>query len=152
MSTPSAHIAYPPRAHTTNKDVEVVSKQPQPVTVMSASRPPKAAQSEASRLRGGCIPCPVSFLCAVPPASNAQAGWGLLLHCPAAMLLLLIAMNMTVVTVRARRRRSGVPSSIRNSDTIARWMMSDGHPLPSRRGRFHFRTVPCSCTNTCRVQ
>ncbi|PBK75225.1 hypothetical protein ARMSODRAFT_511484 [Armillaria solidipes] len=51
-------ITYPPRAHThTSSKAAVVSDQPAPVQGMVVE---KKKEQEPMRLRGGCIPCPVS--------------------------------------------------------------------------------------------
>ncbi|KDQ30327.1 hypothetical protein PLEOSDRAFT_1070073 [Pleurotus ostreatus PC15] len=55
--------AYPPAAHASMKDTDsarVVAAQPGAGPTMKAAQPEDGQTEGAKRLRGGCIPCPVS--------------------------------------------------------------------------------------------
>ena len=71
-----------------------VTAQPQPAQPMLPS-PPSDKSPDPMRLRGGCVPCPVSLLAApapTPPLTSPRciAGWQFLLDHPHPLLLLLI--------------------------------------------------------------
>jgi hypothetical protein len=84
-TTTTAAPSYPPSAHTTTPS----SAQPAPSPTMAVSQEPAKKEKEAMRLRGGCIPCPVSIPSCRPPYSlTPTSGRRLLLHHPPTMLLL----------------------------------------------------------------
>ncbi len=60
----STTVTYPPAAHlSTDQPAAVTHTQPAPVAAMSldpASRDNAQQAHKAERIRGGCIPCPVS--------------------------------------------------------------------------------------------
>ncbi|KAF4572491.1 hypothetical protein EYR36_006997 [Pleurotus pulmonarius] len=64
MPSPQSMMpAYPPAAHASMKDTEsasVVAAQPSAAPTMNAAQPEDGTTERATRLRGGCIPCPSS--------------------------------------------------------------------------------------------
>jgi hypothetical protein len=78
--TTSSTITYPPRAYTVGR--EIVSSQPSPLSMSLSpspqnTRPPQRGEQTQSpmRLRGGCVPCPVSSRV---QCNNIQTkAWGL---------------------------------------------------------------------------
>jgi len=55
----TATLAYPEAAHTALASSSI-NTQPKPISAMSVTDPAVDNQQGAMRLRGGCIPCPVS--------------------------------------------------------------------------------------------
>ncbi|KAI0083797.1 hypothetical protein BDY19DRAFT_975671 [Irpex rosettiformis] len=56
----SSQPTYPPAVHTAHDQVHAV--QPAPTQTMSVNRDAQVEEQRAERIRGGCIPCPVSLL------------------------------------------------------------------------------------------
>ena len=61
MTLQTQTVAYPPQSALAGTSEEVVSEQPKVAERMSIDGP-TGTRGEARRLRGGCIPCPVSTL------------------------------------------------------------------------------------------
>ncbi|KAF7364371.1 hypothetical protein MSAN_01097600 [Mycena sanguinolenta] len=60
-------LAAPPAAHTrTPARVAPITEQPSPAPAMTTSRG-TVSEGEASRMRGGCIPCPDGGCCYIIP-------------------------------------------------------------------------------------
>lgn len=59
MST-STPVSYPPVAHTNSSSSGVIGVQPKSVQGMNVRDNTLADGGKAERLRGGCVPCPVS--------------------------------------------------------------------------------------------
>ncbi|KAJ6496396.1 hypothetical protein C8R45DRAFT_985816 [Mycena sanguinolenta] len=62
-------LASPPTAHTHTSPrsrVATVTEQPAPAPAMSTARG-TVTEGEASRMRGGCIPCPDGGCCFIIP-------------------------------------------------------------------------------------
>ncbi|KAI0060506.1 hypothetical protein BV25DRAFT_1784039, partial [Artomyces pyxidatus] len=53
---------YPPAAHSSpeSSDTPVLATQPSAAAKMSVSLDARRQETKAERMRGGCIPCPVS--------------------------------------------------------------------------------------------
>lgn len=90
-------LPMPPIAHM--KTQNIVSQQPNAASSMSVAGGQQSQSDESAekpmRLRGGCIPCPVSFILSLHTTRNSKLdnalGWRILLDHPNSVLLLLSA-------------------------------------------------------------
>ena len=82
-----ADVAYPPKVHTTEKNVS--NCQPSPTVPMIVSR---KDDKQPLRIRGGCIPCGVRgcslYFLILSKLNPRFLGWMLLLHSHSVLLII----------------------------------------------------------------